>query len=101
FPVLVDNFSIRPNSGGNGKYSGGNGVIRRIRFREAMTAAIISDHRQVNPFGLQGGQPGQLGKNKVERGNKQVETIDSNAQLSMAPNDSFIIETPGGGGFGA
>ena len=101
FPVLVDDFSIRPNSGGGGKYPGGNGVIRRIRFREAMTAAIISGHRQVHPFGLQGGQPGQLGKNRVERGNKQVEIIDSNAQLPMEPDDSFIIETPGGGGFGA
>ena len=101
FPVLVDDFSIRPNSGGDGKYPGGNGVIRRIRFREAMTAAIISGHRQVHPFGLQGGQPGQLGKNRVERGNKQVEIIDSNAQLPMEPDDSFIIETPGGGGFGA
>ncbi|MEO0430824.1 MAG: hydantoinase B/oxoprolinase family protein [Cyanobacteria bacterium J06656_5] len=101
FPVLVDDFSIRPNSGGGGKYPGGNGVIRRIRFREAMTAAIISGHRQVHPFGLQGGQPGQLGKNRVERGNKQVEIIDSNAQLPVEPDDSFIIETPGGGGFGA
>lgn len=101
FPVLVDDFSIRPNSGGDGKYPGGNGVIRRIRFREAMTAAIISGHRQVNPFGLQGGQPGQLGNNRVERGNKQVEIIDSNAQLPMESDDSFIIETPGGGGFGA
>ena len=101
FPVLVDDFSIRPNSGGDGKYPGGNGVIRRIRFREAMTAAIISGHRQVHPFGLQGGQPGQLGKNRVERGNKQVEIIDSNAQLHVEPDDSFIIETPGGGGFGA
>ena len=90
-----------PNSGGDGKYPGGNGVIRRIRFREAMTAAIISGHRQVHPFGLQGGQPGQLGKNRVERGNKQVEIIDSNAQLHVEPDDSFIIETPGGGGFGA
>ena len=101
FPVLVDDFSIRPNSGGDGKYPGGNGVIRRIRFREAMTAAIISGHRQVHPFGLQGGQPGQLGKNRVERGNKQAEIIDSNAQLPMESDDSFIIETPGGGGFGA
>lgn len=101
FPVLVDNFAIRPNSGGAGQYSGGNGVIRRIRFREAMTAAIISGHRQVAPFGLQGGQPGQLGQNKVERGNSAIETIGSNAQVSMEPDDTFVIETPGGGGFGA
>ncbi|MEM1243101.1 MAG: hydantoinase B/oxoprolinase family protein, partial [Cyanobacteria bacterium P01_H01_bin.26] len=100
FPVLVDEFSIRSNSGGTGQYSGGNGVIRRIRFREAMTAAIISGHRQVAPFGLQGGQSGQLGQNTIERGNGQLETIGSNAQVSMEPDDTFIIETPGGGGFG-
>ncbi|MBE9067714.1 hydantoinase B/oxoprolinase family protein [Leptolyngbya cf. ectocarpi LEGE 11479] len=101
FPVLVDKFSIRPNSGGAGKYPGGNGVIRRIRFREAMTAAIISGHRQVAPFGLQGGQPGQLGKNRLERDNGLIETIGSNAQVAMEADDAFVIETPGGGGFGA
>ncbi|NEP63368.1 MAG: 5-oxoprolinase, partial [Symploca sp. SIO2G7] len=100
FPVLVDDFSIRPNSGGTGRYCGGNGVIRHIRFREAMTAAIISGHRQVNPFGLHDGQPGKLGSNRIERNTGQVETIGSNAQISMQPNDVFIIETPGGGGFG-
>ena len=100
FPVLVDNFAIRHHSGGAGKYPGGNGVIRRIRFREAMTAAIISGHRQTVPFGLQKGQPGKVGRNSVERNNGQMESIGSNAQASMKPNDVFIIETPGGGGFG-
>lgn len=101
FPVLVDNFSIRPNSGGAGTYPGGNGVMRQIRFRETMTAAIISGHRQIQPFGLQNGQPGKLGRNKIERSDGAVETIGSNAQISMKPDDIFIIETPGGGGFGA
>ncbi|NEQ50102.1 MAG: 5-oxoprolinase [Leptolyngbya sp. SIO3F4] len=100
FPVLVDDFSIRPNSGGTGKYSGGNGVIRRIRFREAMTAAIISGHRQVRSFGLQGGEPGKLGRNIVERHNGVIDILSSNAQVSMKTDDVFIIETPGGGGFG-
>ncbi|MEM7063713.1 MAG: hydantoinase B/oxoprolinase family protein [Cyanobacteria bacterium P01_B01_bin.77] len=101
FPVLVDDFSIRTNSGGIGKYPGGNGVVRRIRFREAMTAAIISGHRQVAPFGLQGGQSGQLGQNRIERDNRLIETIGSNAQVAMELDDVFVIETPGGGGFGA
>ena len=100
FPVLVDNFSIRPNSGGIGEHSGGNGVIRHIRFREAMSAAIISGHRHVAPFGLQGGQSGKPGQNKIQRSNGQIETISNNAQIEMRPNDIFIIETPGGGGFG-
>ncbi|MEM9266031.1 MAG: hydantoinase B/oxoprolinase family protein [Cyanobacteria bacterium P01_F01_bin.13] len=100
FPVLVDDFSIRPNSGGVGKFPGGNGVIRRIRFREAMTAAIISGHRRVKPFGLQNGQPGQPGQNTVERRNGHIETLSRNAQTSMETDDIFIIETPGGGGFG-
>ncbi|MBT9315274.1 hydantoinase B/oxoprolinase family protein [Leptothoe spongobia] len=101
FPVLVDDFSIRPNSGGAGKHSGGNGVIRRIRFREPMTAAIISGHRQVKPFGLQHGQPGKLGQNTIERSNGARETIGSNAQIAMESDDVFVIETPGGGGFGS
>ncbi|MEO0351343.1 MAG: hydantoinase B/oxoprolinase family protein [Cyanobacteria bacterium P01_A01_bin.15] len=100
FPVLVDAFGIRPSSGGQGKYPGGNGVIRRIRFREAMTAAILSGHRRVAPFGLHQGQPGCPGQNQIQRANGQIETIGSSAEVAMAVDDTFIIETPGGGGFG-
>jgi 5-oxoprolinase (ATP-hydrolysing) len=99
FPVLVDQFSIRLNSGGKGRYSGGNGVIRAIRFREAMTATILSSHRSIPPFGLAGGEPGAVGHNQVRRADGSLEAIDATAQVEMQPGDIFIIETPGGGGF--
>jgi len=100
FPVLVDTFAIRPNSGGKGKYSGGNGVIRQIQFREAMTAAILSGHRRIAPFGLNGGGSGAIGRNWIKRNTGEIEAIDSKAEVQMQPGDVFVIETPGGGGFG-
>ena len=101
FPVLVEEFAIRPNSGGNGKYKGGNGVIRRIQFREAMTAAILSGHRAIAPFGLSGGESGSKGRNYVVRCDGTVEPLPSKAEVQMYPGDVFTIETPGGGGYGA
>jgi 5-oxoprolinase (ATP-hydrolysing) len=100
FPVLLETFSIRPDSGGAGTYPGGNGVIRRLRFREPMTAAILSGHRLVPPFGLQGGSPGRTGCNRVERADGRVENLGSKAEVAMQAGDVFVIETPGGGGFG-
>jgi 5-oxoprolinase (ATP-hydrolysing) len=100
FPVLVEEFSIRPDSGGNGKHRGGNGVIRKIQFRQAMTAAILSGHRAVAPFGLAGGEAAKLGQNWVRRSNGEIECLDSKAEVQMHPGDMFVIETPGGGGFG-
>jgi 5-oxoprolinase (ATP-hydrolysing) len=101
FPVLLENFSIRPNSGGQGLHSGGNGVIRRIQFRQAMTAAILSGHRIVPTFGLEGGKPGQIGRNWIERHDGSIEALPGKAEVSMQPGDCFVIETPGGGGFGS
>ncbi len=101
FPVLVQEFAIRSDSGGSGKHRGGNGVIRRIQFREAMTAAILSSHRVVPPFGLAGGNPGATGRNFVERQGGRIEILASKAAVSVQPGDIFVIETPGGGGFGA
>ncbi len=100
FPVLVEEFAIRPHSGGNGKHRGGNGVIRRIQFREAMTAAILSGHREQPPFGLKGGEPGAIGRNWVEHRDGTIEPLASKAEVQMHPGDVFVIETPGGGGFG-
>ncbi|OKH37871.1 5-oxoprolinase [[Phormidium ambiguum] IAM M-71] len=100
FPVLVEEFAIRPNSGGKGKYHGGNGVIRRIRFRETMTAAILSGHRIIPPFGLNGGESGAVGRNYVDRHQGNIELLESKAEVQMQPGDIFVIETPGGGGFG-
>jgi 5-oxoprolinase (ATP-hydrolysing) len=101
FPVLLEDFCIRPNSGGKGHHHGGNGVIRRLRFLEPMTAAILSSHRVVPPFGLEGGEAGALGKNYVQRSDGTVEELGSTAVAQMNPGDVFTIETPGGGGYGS
>jgi 5-oxoprolinase (ATP-hydrolysing) len=100
FPVLVEQFSIRSESGGKGRYNGGNGVIRRIRFQEVMTAAILSGHRAIAPFGLEGGDAGAIGRNAVERKDGTLEELGGNAEIQMHPGDISIVETPGGGGFG-
>ncbi|WP_441373261.1 hydantoinase B/oxoprolinase family protein [Zarconia navalis] len=101
FPILLDDFAIRPNSGGKGLFCGGNGVVRRLRFLEAMTAGILSSHRIVSPAGLHGGGDGALGKNWVERSSGAIEELASTATVQMQPGDTFVIETPGGGGFGS
>ncbi|ACK71925.1 5-oxoprolinase (ATP-hydrolyzing) [Gloeothece citriformis PCC 7424] len=100
YPVLVESFSIRANSGGKGKYTGGNGLIRRIKFLEPMTANILSNHRLIPPFGLNGGESGQVGHNQVQRRDGRIEKLDSTATVTMQIGDVFVIETPGGGGFG-
>ncbi len=100
YPVLLESFSLRLDSGGKGKYSGGNGVVRRIRFLEPMTANILSGHRVVPPFGLNGGEAGIVGRNWIQRQNGIEENLDSTATAEMKPGDVFVIETPGGGGFG-
>ena len=99
FPVLVADFAIRPDSGGQGRHRGGNGVVRRIQFREAMTAAILSGHRRIPPFGLKGAAPGKPGHNWVKRQDGTVEELAASTEVQMIPGDSFVIETPGGGGY--
>ncbi|MFI4884154.1 MAG: hydantoinase B/oxoprolinase family protein [Steroidobacterales bacterium] len=101
FPVLLERFEIRRGSGGDGRYHGGNGVVRHIRFRAPMTAAILSNRRRVPPFGLQGGQPGRLGRNAIRRASGEIEAVAATQVVEMAPGDVFIVETPGGGGFGS
>ncbi|MGF1991551.1 MAG: hydantoinase B/oxoprolinase family protein [Nostoc sp. ZfuVER08] len=100
YPVLLESFSIRADSGGKGEYSGGNGVIRRIRFLEPMTANILSGHRVVATFGLNGGEAGKVGHNWIQRQDGSEESLDSTATVEMNVGDVFVIETPGGGGFG-
>lgn len=98
FPVVLESFSIRPASGGKGQYCGGNGVVRKIRFLEPMSAAILSSCRVISPFGLAGGEAGKVGKNYVERQDGTIEELASTATVKMEPGDTFVIETPGGGG---
>ncbi len=101
FPVLLEEFSIRKKSGGVGKFHGGNGVIRRLQFQEPMTAAILSSRRQVQPFGLEGGLPGQRGENKVIRADGTTEILPGTVEVAMAKGDRLEIQTPGGGGYGS
>ena len=100
FPVRLESYEIRANSGGAGKWQGGNGGVRRVRFLEAMTASILSNGRKTGAFGMAGGQPGQVGQNVVVRSDGRVETLDHIGQADMLPGDVFEIHTPGGGGFG-
>jgi N-methylhydantoinase B len=100
YPVMVESFSLRPESGGKGRHTGGNGVIRRIKFLEPMTANILSGHRLISPFGLNGGESGSVGRNWVQRQDGSQEDLGSTATTQMQPGDVFVIETPGGGGFG-
>jgi len=99
FPVRLDSYAIRPGSGGAGRWRGGNGAVRRVRFLEPMTAAILSNNRIVPPFGMAGGEAGALGVNHVERADGSVTALGHIGKVEMGVGDVFVIETPGGGGF--
>jgi 5-oxoprolinase (ATP-hydrolysing) len=100
FPVLLEDFHIRKGSGGKGQHRGGDGVVRRVRFLEQMTAGILSGHRVIPPYGLKGGGEGQLGRNSVIRKDGRVEVLKGTDGAEMSPGDVFLVETPGGGGYG-
>ncbi|MFD2367960.1 hydantoinase B/oxoprolinase family protein [Pseudoduganella sp. GCM10020061] len=100
FPVRLDSYEIRHGSGGAGRWHGGNGGVRRVRFLEPMTAAILSNNRIHAPFGMAGGEPGARGLNRVERADGTVEELPHIARTQMEPGDVFVVETPGGGGYG-
>jgi len=100
FPVLLESFGIRPGSGGAGRWRGGDGSVRRVRFLEPMVAAILSGHRRVAPHGMAGGSPGMTGRNWVGRASGEIVELGACDQLTMEPGDCFVIETPGGGGYG-
>ena len=100
FPVLLEEFAIRVNSGGKGTHHGGNGVTRRIKFLEPMTAAILSSSRVIAPFGLNGGESAATGRNYVIKNDRAIVDLPSTATVQMETGDTFVIETPGGGGYG-
>ena len=100
FPVIVEEFSIRRGSGGAGRWRGGDGATRRIRFREPMAANILANRRKVAPCGLAGGADGAPGRNWVERADGTIETLGATGSADLAAGDAFVIETPGGGGYG-
>jgi 5-oxoprolinase (ATP-hydrolysing) len=100
FPVRIDGHAIRRGSGGPGKWRGGDGATRRVRFLEAMTAAILAGHRRIPPYGMAGGEPGDVGRNWVERADGSRTDLSYADEASVDAGDVFVIETPGGGGYG-
>ncbi|MDG4859841.1 hydantoinase B/oxoprolinase family protein [Streptomyces sp. T-3] len=100
-PVLLEEFAVRADSGGVGHWRGGDGAVRRIRFREAMTVSTLSGHRRVAPYGMAGGLPGALGANRVERTDGTVVRLEGSDSAELGPGDVLVIETPGGGGYGS
>ncbi|QUS59718.1 hydantoinase B/oxoprolinase family protein [Synechocystis sp. PCC 7338] len=100
FPVLLEQFAIRPHSGGAGKFSGGNGIVRQFQFRQSLSVAILANRRRVAPFGLAGGEPGAVGENWLLRHSGDELRLDGCAQVDVVPGDRLIVKTPGGGGYG-
>lgn len=100
FPVIVEEFSIRRGSGGKGRWTGGDGATRRIRFRAPMVANILANRRTVPPKGLAGGADGAPGRNWVERADGSIERLAATGSAKLEAGDAFVIETPGGGGYG-
>lgn len=101
FPVRVDSFAIRTESGGIGKWRGGDGIVRKLRFLEEATATVLSSNRINRPFGVAGGNPGDSGKNLIERAEGNSVELQGNDTAQMQPGDVFVMYTPGGGGFGS
>ena len=100
FPVRLDSYAIRVGSGGAGRWRGGDGGVRRVRFLEPMTAAILANGRRRGPFGMAGGGDGAPGANRIERADGTIEVLGHIGSARMGAGDVFVIETPGGGGYG-
>ncbi|MFJ3045339.1 hydantoinase B/oxoprolinase family protein [Herbaspirillum chlorophenolicum] len=100
YPVRLESYEINQGSGGTGEWHGGNGGVRKIRFLEPMTASILSNNRIVPPFGAAGGEPGKCGRNYAIRNDGKVEALSFVASTEMQAGEVFVIETPGGGGYG-
>ena len=100
YPVIQENFAIRRGSGGVGRWHGGDGATRKLRFREHVTAVLVSSRRRVAPFGLAGGADGACGLDWVERADGRIEPLAGSDSAEIAPGDAVVINTPGGGGYG-
>jgi 5-oxoprolinase (ATP-hydrolysing) len=97
---LLKRFAVRQGSGGDGRFLGGDGAVRELEFREPMSAAILSGHRRVAPFGLAGGGDGAVGRNRLRRADGTVIELGPTAAVQADAGDILIVETPGGGGYG-
>jgi 5-oxoprolinase (ATP-hydrolysing) len=100
YPVVLEDFHIRKGSGGKGKWHAGDGIRRTIRFLERMEATLLTGHRRVRPFGLEGGEPGQVGENWARRNDGTVERLQGCDSTMIEPGEALIIQTPTAGGYG-
>jgi 5-oxoprolinase (ATP-hydrolysing) len=100
FPVVLEDFHIRRGSGGKGRWRAGDGTMRKLRFREQMDLSLLTGHRRVPNFGMEGGEPGQLGRNFVERNGGRIEELEGCAQTVLEAGEAIVIVTPTGGGWG-
>ena len=100
-PVRIEHFKVRQNSGGLGAQRGGDGVIRRLQFLEPMTVNVLSSRRKVAPYGVNGGNDGLVGVNRLLRADGTATELPGSTRVDVNPADCFEIETPGGGGFGS
>lgn len=100
YPLLLESYAVRPGTGGDGRWRGGDGGVRRLRFLEPMTVSMLSGHRRVPPYGMAGGSPGALGGNRVERADGTVTAMAGNDVVEVGVGDVLVVETPGGGGYG-
>jgi 5-oxoprolinase (ATP-hydrolysing) len=100
YPVILERFAIRRGSGGEGAHKGGDGVVRKIRFREPMEASILSNRRRIAPRGIAGGGDAKAGLNKVVRADGSVQILTATDAAEMGAGDAFVIGTPGGAGYG-
>jgi 5-oxoprolinase (ATP-hydrolysing) len=101
YPVRLAEFALRHGSGGAGRRRGGDGVVRRYLFRAPVTATLLTERRVFAPYGLSGGEPGERGRNSLQRADGTTERLPGKCSVSLAPGDTLTVETPGGGGFGA
>jgi 5-oxoprolinase (ATP-hydrolysing) len=100
FPVRLEEFRVRRGSGGDGRWRGGDGAVRRLRFLEPMTVSTLSGHRRVPPYGMAGGRPGALGRNQIIRADGTMVAMGGCDLVDVGPDDMLVVETPGGGGYG-
>ncbi|XP_061660932.1 5-oxoprolinase [Syngnathoides biaculeatus] len=100
YPVILEQFSLRPASGGAGKYRGGDGVIRKLLFRDNVVLSVLSERRSTRPYGLEGGEDGATGLNMLQRADGRVLSLGGKTSVSLQPGDMFCLYTPGGGGYG-
>ncbi|XP_029313101.1 5-oxoprolinase [Cottoperca gobio] len=100
YPVVLEQFSLRPGSGGAGKYCGGDGVMRKLLFRNKVVLSVLTERRSTRPYGLQGGEDGAAGLNLLHRADGRVLNLGAKTSISLQPGDMFCLYTPGGGGYG-